>query len=382
MPDTPSEPQVQPPRRWVWIGLAIAILIAVTVLLFETEDTADLRQSDAPAPAPPVSVLMLSPENVTAEVSMFAELLPRWDVELRSAVSGRILVVHDGALAGAKVEAGDTLFSIEKTPYETAVAAAEMELEQAKLALLRAENNVSVARKQFERDGIEPPTELAIQLPQLRIAEKTVAAARSRLRAALRELSDTDVVAPFSGFVIQRFASLGQTVNQGERLVHLSDDRQFELVAELSQADWALLDHPIADQEVALSLRDGSPLGRAVIRHGGGFLDKETRQLQVYLDVIDPGESVLSGDFLRVTFTGRTVRGVLTVPERALTRAGHVWFVDGDNLLQRMTPDILFRADRYVAIATPDGTGPWQVVKTPLASFLPGQRVSPNAVED
>ncbi len=381
MTDKTLETQQRPARRWLWIGLSLTLFVAIVMLLFDTEDTIDVQATNTSPPPPTVSVVSVAPETVQARVSAFAEVRPRWDAELRSAVSGRITAVHAAALAGAKVERGDPLFSIEKAPYQSAVAAAEMELEQAELELLRAQNNVTVAQRQFERDKKEPPNELALNLPQLRIAEKTVAAAQARLNAARNELKDAEVVAPFSGFVTHRFASLGQTVNPGDALIHLSDDRQFELVAEFSQADWALLDHPISGATADLTQRRGGTLGQAQVRRGGGFLDQNTRQVRVFLDVTNPDEGILAGDFLQVHIPGRLIANTVTLPESALTRAGYIWLVDDEEHLQRLSPNILFRSEDIVTIVAPDGTGPWRVAKTPLASFLPGQPVTPQSDE-
>ena len=381
MTDKTLDTKQRPARRWLWIGLSLALFVAIVVLLFDTEDTIDVQATNTSPPPPTVSVVSVAPETVQARVSAFAEVRPRWDAELRSAVSGRITAVHAAALAGTQVERGDPLFSIENAPYQSAVATAEMELEQAELALLRAQNNVTVARRQFERDETEPPNELAVNLPQLRIAEKTVAAAQARLNAARNELKDAEVVAPFSGFVIHRFASLGQTVNPGDALIHLSDDRQFELVAEFSQTDWALLDHPISGVTADLTQRSGGALGQAQVRRGGGFLDQNTRQVRVFLDIKNPGEGILAGDFLRVHIPGRRIADTVTLPESALTRAGYIWLVDDEDHLQRLSPNILFRREGTVTIVAPDGTGPWRVARTPLASFLPGQRVTPQTNE-
>lgn len=368
-------------RQWLWLLLSVAVLAAVVLLLSETEDTADVERAAGPPPAPTVTVLTVAPAPARAVVPVYAELRPRWDAELRSAVSGRILAVHDGALAGARVAQGAPLFSVEKTRYETAVAAARMTLEEAKLTLLRARNNVTVAERQFARDGASPPNDLALRLPQLRIAERNAASAQAQLQAALRELENTEVAAPFSGIVTRRMASLGQTVSPGEPLLHLSDDRQFEITAELSQDDWKLLEQPVSGQAAELFHRNGQPLGQARIRQGGGFLDQKTRQMRIFLEVTEPQEAVLAGDFLRVDFRGRKLANTLTLPESTLTRAGHVWLVDGDNRLQRLAPDILFRSGGSITIAAPGGPGPWRVARTPLASFLPGQRVSPQTAE-
>ena len=380
MTGTPDDaPLHTPRRRWLWIILALLLLGGVVLLLSETEDTADVTRGDAPPPAQLVTVQTVHRADAQASISVFAELRPRWDAEIRAAVSGRIIQVHPGALAGERVAAGAPLFSIEKTQYVTAVAAAESALEEARLAQLRAENNVTVARRQFARDGVEPPNDLALHLPELRIAQRHVASAQAQLDAARQQLADTDVTAPFSGFVTSRVASLGQTVAAGEALLHLSDDTRFELTAELSQSDWALLTHPVSGTTARLFHRDGRALGTARVRQGGGYLDPQTRQMPVYLDLGDPAPGVLAGDFLRVTFAGRTVPDTLTLPDTALTRAGHVWFVGAGDLLQRVTPDILFRSGNTLTIALPDdGPGPWRVVRTPLASFLPGQRVTPS----
>jgi len=381
MSNTQTVPPAATKRRWLWLGPAITLLAAVIVLLWETEYTADVSRTTTLPPAPSVSVLAVAPSAARAEVSAFAELRPRWDAEIRAAVAGRIIAVQNSALAGTRVVSGTPLIMIEPTPYETAVAEAELAVAQARLALLRAENQVIVARRQFARDGVDPPNELALHIPQLRIAEHGVTSSEAQLNDARRQLADTEISAPFSGFVTRRLASLGQTVSAGEPLLHLSDDSRFELAVELSQAEWELLEHPIAGGTARLYHRDGRALGTALIRQGGGYLQAETRQIRVFLEVADPGDGLLSGDFLKVVFDGREIAGSLTLPETALTRTGLVWRVDQDNLLQKVRPDILFRSGDAITIAAPDSAAQWQIAVTPLASFLPGQRVTPVVVE-
>ncbi len=377
MPDLSGTPSTPGKHRWLWIAAALAVLAIVIVLMSEVEDTADVRRDQRPIALPLVTALQLQADTVTTKVTAFAELRPRWDAEIRAAVAGRIVQVHASALAGERVEAGARLFSIEKTPYETAVASAELGLEEARLALWRAENDVTLARGEFERSGATPPNALALRLPQLEIAKRNVTLAEAQLAAARRQLADTEVSAPFSGFVTRRMASLGQTVSAGEALIHLSDDRQFEMIAELSRADWALLEHPIAGTVAELFNSNGAPLGRARVRRGGGFLDQQTRQPRLFLEVIEPGEKLLAGEFVRISLTGRSLANTLSLPESALTQEGHIWLVDEDDLLERITANILFRSDGQLVIRAPEGSGPWRVAATPLASFLPGQRVAP-----
>lgn len=381
MTDSSTSNPSPPRRRWVWIILALIVLSAVIVLVLDAEDTVDVTRSKAAAPPAMVTVVEVAPQDAVATVTAFAELRPRWDAEIRAAVSGRIVAVRDAALAGEPVAAGTPLFMIEKTQYETAVAAAELSLEEARLGLWRAKNAVALARREFERTGTEPPNELALRLPELRIAERAVASAEAQLKAARRQLADTEVAAPFSGFVVRRMASLGQTVSAGEALLHLSDDRHYELTVELNEADWGLLDHPVAGMTADLFHRDGTHLGTARIRRGGGYLDPQTRQRRIFLDVTERSADILAGDFVRVDLKGRPIPGTLTVPESALTRAGHVWLVDASDQLVRVRPDILFRTGDKLTIAAPEGAATVRVAVTPLASFLPGQRVAPQEAE-
>jgi multidrug efflux system membrane fusion protein len=369
--------------RWFWIMLALALLMTVATVLAVIDDTADVTPTNTPPALQTVSVRDLVVSDIKASVETFAEVRPRWSADIRAAVGGRIVEVRETALAGVQVAAGDALFRIESTQYETAVAAAELLLAEAHLALMQADNRTTISRRQFEREGARAPNELALHLPELRIAEHEVTSAEAQLRAAQQQLADTTITAPFSGFITERLISLGQTVTAGEPLLKLVDDNQFEMTAELSRENWALLDHPITNQVAQLVDTAGTPMGTAVVRQGGGFLDQNTRQYRVFLEVRETKDQpILSGDFLRVLLTGRVVEDTLSIPDTALTRTGHVWFVDQNDQLMRISPDILFRIADQIVIAAPEGSHRLRVAITPLASFLPGQRVAPNVLED
>ena len=47
--------------------------------------------------------------------------------------------------------------------------------------------------------------------------------------------------------------------------------------------------------------------------------------------------------FMRVELVGRAIAGLLRLPESALTKAGKVWFVDGENRLRAHRADLLFQ---------------------------------------
>ena len=293
---------------------------------------------------------------------------------------GAVVEVLDSALAGERVDAGTTLVTIENSRYLAELAAAQLALDEAHLALWRAKNATLVAKREFERTKTKPPNDLALKLPQLGIAKSAVTAAEARVAAANRQLSDTTITAPFSGFVTERFVSPGQIVSAGDRIVRLADNTNFELTAELGRKDWLLLKRPLSGQTAKVLDQSDALVVQARIRRGGGFLDEATRQYKVFLEINEP-ESVLSGDFLRVVLPGITVPVAMRIPASSLTQKGYIWYVDDDGRLQRTTPKVLFRRHDRIVIEAPQGLETLRIATTPLASFLPGQKVRAKKVE-
>lgn len=362
--------------RWLWMSVALLLMIGILGFLATAEDTVDVSQTKAPPPLQMVSVETRPVGSETLQVSAFAEVRPRWSAELRAAVAGRVTKVLTSALAGERVDVGDTLLTIENSQYVADLAEAELGLKQAGLAHWKAKNANLVARKDFQRAGKKPPNDLALKLPELEIAKSAIVSAEARVANAKRQLSDATVVAPFAGFITHRFVSPGQSVNVGDRLIKLVDNTTYELTVQLSRSDWTLLKKPITGLTAQVLDHRGAAIAQARIRQAGGFLDEATRQYKVFLQISnDHADRLLSGDFVRVLLPGITVPAALSIPSSALTQEGYVWHVDKTGRLQRLEPEVLFRRQDRTVIKAPEGAKEWQIAITPLASFLPGQRV-------
>lgn len=373
-----QQSSVAPRRRWLWLIFAFTALATVIGWLSTTEDTIDISHTEAAPPLPIVSFETVTPQPASISISAFAEVRPRWSAELKAAVSGRITEVTDAALAGSHVEAGKVLIRQENSPYIAEVAQAEQALADARRQLLRAESKTTAARRQYKNRGTRPANELALHLPELRVAKKTVAAAEARLNAARLTLQNATTRAPFSGFITERMVSPGQTVNTGDTMIRLVDDSQLELTVELSRKEWALLQQPVAGRQAQLYAEDNRLLGHADIRQGGGFLDQKSRQYRVFMEISNAAKSpVLSGDFVRLELQGITMPDALNIPASALTQAGKLWYLDRNNQLQHLMPDVISRMQSRLIIRNPDSQiSSWRIATTPLAAFLPGMRVS------
>ncbi|MBV2090748.1 MAG: efflux RND transporter periplasmic adaptor subunit [Candidatus Thiodiazotropha sp. (ex Ctena orbiculata)] len=370
-------------RRWFWLVAALAVLVIVVIYLSVAEDTIDVQITKQDSPLLPVSVDVVTVAPDTVEIKVYSPVRPRWSAQLRAAVSGKITQVHDSALAGQRVKEGTMLVSIEPSNYIAELSAAELSLKQAELDLLLAEKNTSVARAQFKKGASKPPNDLALHLPQLRLAKSAVASAQTRVAAHKIQLKNTTITAPFSGHIVERYVSPGQSVNPGDPLVDLVDDRRFEIIVEIGQKEWQLLRQPLTNLSARILNQQGTEIAQARIRQGGGFLDATTRQYRVFLEITNSAEAkVLSGDFVQVLLPGVTVPSALSIADSSLTQEGYIWYLDEQDRLQRHSPEVLFRRQDRVVIKAPGTENSWRIVVTPLVFFLPGQRVNPQIVEE
>lgn len=380
--NTSTKPTLFP--RLLALSGALIVLGAVIFFLSIAEDEIDVEAKLQSSVALPVSIEMVTPTDHEIMIEVYGSVKPRWSADVTAAVSGRVIEVSESALAGRRVNEGTILVRIEPSRYDVEFAGSELAVKEAELALWQARNANLLAEKQFKRDGREAPNALALKVPQLEIANANLKSAKARKIAAEQKLADTIIEAPFSSFVTERAVSPGQSVNVGDKLLRLVDDKVFELSLHVSSKDWALLAHPLKGQLADIIDKDGNDLAKAEIREAAGFLDEKTRQHRIFLTIdAKRNTRILSGDFVKTSLPGKNIANALSLPEAARTQEGYVWFVDAQSRLKRISPDILFRTKGRIIIKAPDLTDltDYRVVTIPLASFLPGQKVQPQKTQ-
>lgn len=372
--------------RKLWLLVSLGILALVIIVIVQLEDTVEIEQAQASHYLPLVSVVNPPPQNNRGIIHAYAELRPRWSTTLKAQVRGEIVEVTHKALAGESVKKGDLLIRIEESHYRANLHEAEQVLSEAILNLLQEKMKADQAKKNLQRSGMNiTPSDLALRKPQVELAEKAVTAARSRLHAAKKSHANTRIKAPFSGVIITRHISIGQSVTEGEELLHIVHDRQQDIAVRLSKQQWAMLAENWQDQVAHVRNMTGTEIARARIKRGGGFVDQETRQYMLFLEIVDQsGHQVLPGDFIQVQLPGRIAQNSLVIPESALTRDGFVWYVDDNDRLRRFFARVLFHQDDRIVIETPSNDAiadnypaSWRIATTPLASFLAGNLVRP-----
>lgn len=192
---------------------ALAAALLPVLMLQACGEAQESAQSAAVAPpAPKVSVA----KPVRKLVSDYDEYVGRFValdyVEVRARVSGYLDQIHfkDGQL----IKEGDRLFTIDRRPFEAALA-------QAKGALGQAEANLAFAKADLKRGShLVPGTSITQQtldqrIQAERVAEASVSAQQAAVQQAELDLQFTELKAPISGRIGDRRVSTGNLVTGG-----------------------------------------------------------------------------------------------------------------------------------------------------------------------
>ncbi|MBW4331143.1 efflux RND transporter periplasmic adaptor subunit [Stakelama sp. CBK3Z-3] len=195
-------------RRGALIAVPLALLVWGG---WELTHDAGPAQAAPPPPTVTVATPLVRPINEFDDyVGRFAASKT---VDVRPRVSGEITGVHfkDGAI----VHKGDLLFTIDRRPFQAALAEAQARVASAKSDLALAKADLSRALKLVDVDAVSQS-----QIDQLRAKQQAgqaaLAAAEADVRARSLDLSFTSVRAPISGRVSDRKVDAGNLVGGGE----------------------------------------------------------------------------------------------------------------------------------------------------------------------
>jgi RND family efflux transporter MFP subunit len=133
-------------------------------------------------------------------------------IEVRARVSGYLEAIHfkDGQL----VAAGDLLFTIDRRPFEAAVAQAEANVAQARANLAYAEADLERGQGLLRGNTISQQT-FDQRTQAKRVAEASVLAHEAAVRQAKLDLEFTELRAPIAGRIGDRRVSAGNLVTGG-----------------------------------------------------------------------------------------------------------------------------------------------------------------------
>ena len=343
------------PLAIVFAGLGFAGLIIST--------GPKLEQKPPISNAPLVRTWVADVQTVQMSSVTHGSVLPRTESELIPEVSGRVVDISPVMVSGGFFKKDDLLLKVDPLDYEVA-------LEQARASLASARSELTNARKAHDRLLDLAKRQSASQsqqddaLNRLRFAQASIREATARLSRAARDITRTNITAPYDGRVRSERVDIGQFVTRGAP------------IASLYATDVAEVRLPIHDEELAyLELALAGPTDKnlpAVIhraRFAGedhtwdgrivrteGELDPKTRMINIVAQVQSPYQQSDSrpplavGLFVEAEIIGKQVDNVFVLPRSALQANEQVYVVTDENRLQFRDVEVIRIVDEDVYV--------------------------------
>lgn len=315
------------PRR---LTALIATGVAVVSL------TGCARRSEPPAkPAPAVVAREVVRRTVRTELTLNGTIEPDRSARLAAQVDGEVIGLE--VREGSAVRAGQVVVRVDPSRLAAALDEAKADLMAAQAQLEDARRVLERDRSLFERQGLSRERLEKSETDVLRF-EAAEAKARARVAGLEAQLADTDVKAPFDGYVLERSVELGDVVKSGSPLLVIASRTLHALVPVSEVHLTALAEGKAAFIKSDASVGDGCA---ARIRRIRPRIDPSTRTADIEV-VPDSGTCDvrwLPGMLVRVTFTVAERPDVLAVPAETVAirpdGSRTVFVVEGGTARQR-----------------------------------------------
>lgn len=341
-------------RRFSTIILIIICSLAVGLFFIinatAVEQTQNIRSSQTHV----TEVQHIRQNTHHVFITGYGEVSPFESTQLASEVTGKVTFWNTALAPGSLVKRGDLLFSIEKDAYLAEVLRAKQSVASAKVKLIEEQAKSDVAANVIMSHENLKVSDLYLRQPQLLQAQRLLELAKAELNLAENKLANCDVYAPFDALVMTRNIGQGQYVNTGELIALLHSVEYAEIHVPVPGFDSAFL--PDSFHSVVARVEHDY----VFLRHSSevrdlGFVDSRTRMRKVAVKVTDPyglksERPVLRfGDFVKVTFPGKTLQNVYKVPNQSITD-DLVWLANKDNQLESKRISILRSEPGYYII--------------------------------
>ena len=321
------------------------------------------------------------------------------EINLVAEISGRVVRISPSAVSGGFFRQGAPLYTLDQTDYKNAVDIAEAEVTQRRYELLLAQEEVTIARDEWNRlqerrGSSETPdsTELGVLVfkePQLRLAESLLKSAEARLNDAQTRLDRTLVRAPFNGRVRNKLVDIGQYVAPGQAVASVYNTDQVEIPVPLQSSEAALIGElwqRDTNKNITIPATVRATFGEETHEWEGyvdrteGTLDTNTRTLNVVVRVNQPYNTanssrppLLVGMFSEVNIQGTSFDSYYVIPREALKDNQTVWVFNNGTLEIRQV-DVIQESEGLVYIE--DGINPNEfLITSTLDVFSDGMEV-------
>ncbi|MBU1701681.1 MAG: efflux RND transporter periplasmic adaptor subunit [Candidatus Eisenbacteria bacterium] len=267
----------------------------------------------------PIEMATVVRDSVSATYTASATLEAERDVDILAKIQGLVEKIH--VEEGDYVQDGDIL--------------AILDGRELSIQVDKAVSSLNNATTEYERMQSLANRDLASQ-KALEDARHALQQAESILEEMKLKLSYTQIRAPFSGMVTQRFIETGQTINPGHQAFSIADMDPLLTRVYLPEDEIPNIKRGQPVQVRLDSEPDLQLSGR--VRQIAPMVDRQTGTVKVTVEIEKCASPIRPGSFARVFITTDIHPLALVLPKRCLVEeAGkrYVFLIEGDTVVVR-----------------------------------------------
>lgn len=283
-----------------------------------------------PAPPPPgVTITQVLQKDVPITQEWVGSMVGNVDAEIRPKVEGFLLArIYS---EGSYVEKGQTLFQLDNRQAQAAVEQATGNLERARAALAQAQIDVNRYTPLVAQRAVSQ-AELDKAKSSERAAAATVDADQAILDNAKLNLGWTTVTSPISGIAGVSKVGIGDLITPTMVMTTVSSVNPIYVDFSIAEQDYLRFQRGKSSQDgsrdLELILGDGTIYAqRGRVLFLNREVDSRTGTIQVRGEFINPGNVLRPGQYARIRAITEIRKGVLLVPQQAVSELQGVYQV-------------------------------------------------------
>ena len=264
----------------------------------------------------PVQIQVTAPRTLTEKLVSTGVLGAEQDVILSAEVGGRVKKVTKSL--GDRCEKGEQIVKIDPENYRLAVQQAKANLSQAEVSLTYAEREWQRMAK-LKKSEVASASQIDSAEGAYNASKAAVDTAETAVALAARNLKETGIRCPFTGYIAERMVDPGATVSPGSPLARMVDTQRLTLTLSVTSDKLARLK---VGQRATLSdpaLPEHTYEGE-VFRLGVAA-DPQTRTFPVELAVSEKNGGLRTGQVVQASLAMQTHQNVIAVPLSAVLEA-------------------------------------------------------------
>jgi RND family efflux transporter MFP subunit len=361
--------------------LIITLAVAGAIHLKNSRRKPKKRKS--PDKAIYVETLTAKQSDLPLKIKTSGTVAPSLELNVKSRVSGEIVMLHPDLIEGGIIEKGTEIVSIDPDDYKLSIIQAQREVAQAKYALQLEQGHQDIARQEWSliKNKKEKTSRadhaLILRKPHLAKAVADLAAAEASLKQSELMLERTRVITPFNAFVRKKNIEKGSQISTQDVLVELVgiDTYWIRVSLPLDRLQYLKIptDRSENGSQAIITYRNQYTVNGRVIKCLGE-LEKKGHMAQLIVEVDQPTKlspPLLIGEYVSICLIGKKLNHACRIPRTALRNNEWVWLVSPDNTLNVQKVTVGFRDTQDVMVTSGINNGD-QVIMSEIGAPVQG----------